>query len=103
VTTSNSADEALALGSVWRRWDPHVHLPGTLHEDRFGSLTVGEALSDLAGCTPRIEAIGVTDYFTTLSYRRALQAWTAGSGNSIQLLFPTSRSVLLFRRETAQP
>ncbi len=31
-------------GSLWRRWDPHLHLPGTLHNDNFGSLTVVAAL-----------------------------------------------------------
>lgn len=88
METAGSTSEPPGLGSVWRRWDPHVHFPGTLHEDRFGELSVGEALDDLASCTPAIEVIGVTDYFTTLSFRRALAAWKAGSGRGIKLIFP---------------
>ena len=47
-----------------------------------------EALERLAACSPEIEAIGVTDYFTTRSFRRALAARQGGAGSTIQLLFP---------------
>lgn len=75
-------------GSIWRRWDPHVHLPGTLFEDNFGDTSIAEALDVLASCKPPIEVVGVTDYFTTRSFRTAHEAWVAGSGSSIKLLFP---------------
>ena len=75
-------------GSIWRRWDPHVHLPGTLLNDQFGDLTVEEALEALAAAQPAIEAIGVTDYFTTASYRRAAAAVDSGVAPSIRLVFP---------------
>ncbi len=75
-------------GSVWRRWDPHVHLPGTLLSDHYGSTTVGEALDILANCAPGIEVVGVTDYATTRSFRQAQAAHAAGHGTSIKLLFP---------------
>ena len=77
-----------SVGSVWRRWDPHVHLPGTLFNDQFGSMTVAEALDALAACEPHIEAVGVTDYFTTESYRDAVAAWESGAGAGINFLFP---------------
>ena len=75
-------------GSLWRRWDPHVHLPGTLLNDQFSDLTIEQALDTLASREPSIEVIGVTDYFTTASFRRALHAWEAGAGGSIRTLFP---------------
>lgn len=75
-------------GSLWRRWDPHVHLPGTLNNNQFGSMTVAEALNALARCDPAIEAIGVTDYCTTRSFKRAQEACHQGAGTSIKLLFP---------------
>ncbi len=78
----------LTVGSMWRRWDPHVHLPGTLFNNQFGSTTVGEALDDLAACGPAIEVIGVTDYFSTRSFRLADATWKAGSGAAIKCLFP---------------
>ena len=86
VTTERS--DALNQGSLWRRWDPHVHLPGTLLNDQFASLSIEDALRGLARADPAIEVIGVTDYFTTASYRRAAAALDAGVAPSIQLAFP---------------
>lgn len=77
-----------SVGSVWRRWDPHVHLPGTLFNDQFGAMSVADALNALASREPAIEAVGVTDYFTTAGYRSAVEAWEAGAGTSIGFLFP---------------
>lgn len=47
-----------------------------------------QALDLLASRTPAIEAIGVTDYCTTASYRQAAEAVKAGAGEGIQLIFP---------------
>lgn len=75
-------------GSRWRRWDPHVHLSGTSAADDFGTMTVAVTLEALATRTPSIEVIGVTDYLSTRSYRRAVAAWEAGSGRRAWMLFP---------------
>ncbi len=75
-------------GSIWRRWDPHVHLPGTVLNNQFGELTIAEALDLLAACRPAIEAVGVTDYATTATFRAALAAWAGGAGEGLELLFP---------------
>jgi hypothetical protein len=75
-------------GSLWRCWDPHVHLPGTLRNDGFGALDIGEALDILASRNPAIEVVGVTDYGTTTSFREAQESQRAGAGVSIGLLFP---------------
>lgn len=75
-------------GSVWRRWDPHVHLPGTAQNDQFKDLTIEQALEALASQSPTIEVIGVTDYYTTSIFRQAHAAWKDGSGSSIRCLFP---------------
>lgn len=86
--TASENDHADDRGSLWRRWDPHVHLPGTLHNDQFGAAPIEDALDVLAGRRPAIEVIGVTDYFTTRSFRRARAAWDAGHGAGIRYLFP---------------
>lgn len=78
----------LSAGSIWRRWDPHVHLPGTLLNNQFGTTSIEDALNALDARTPKIEAIGVTDYYTTASFRKALAAWQGGAGTGISLLFP---------------
>lgn len=78
----------MSEGSKWRRWEPHVHMPGTLFEDQFKSATTEQALDALAACTPSIEVVGITDYFTTASFRRAHDAWHSGAGAGITYLFP---------------
>lgn len=83
-----AATEESSPGSLWRRWDPHVHLPGTVLNDQFGAMTVAEALEALGGREPGIGAIGVTDYLTTASYRRAADALCAGVAPSIRFAFP---------------
>lgn len=79
---------SLAVGSIWRRWDPHVHFPGTLLNDQFRTTSVSDALEALAACSPSIEGIGVTDYFSTRSFRTVTTAWRAGAGSGISYLFP---------------
>lgn len=83
-------------GSLWRRWDPHVHIPGTLRNNNFKATTVEDALNILAKRTPAIEVVGVTDYYTTASFHRAIGAWTSGAGDGIKMLFPNVEVRLAF-------
>ena len=40
--------KANSEGSIWHRWDPHIHMPGTLKEDRFtGDDTIEEYVKHL--------------------------------------------------------
>lgn len=75
-------------GSTWRRWDPHVHLPGTAANDQFGGMSIAAALDLLASRDPHIEVAGITDYCTTEIYKQAVFAWEAGAGSTLALLFP---------------
>jgi hypothetical protein len=88
MMTKHAPAPPLSQGSLWRRWDPHVHLPGTLFADEFGAATVEQALDALSECDPQIEAAGITDYWTTAGFRRASAAHDAGSGARIAFLFP---------------
>lgn len=73
---------------MWHRWDPHVHLPGTVLNDQFRDMDVPRALDQLCQQCPPIVAIGVTDYCTTASYRRAAESWANGAGSGIRFMFP---------------
>ena len=56
----------IGRGSEWRRWEPHIHAPGTVLNNQFGSGTPWETyLCTLETVTPKIEAIAVTDYYLT--------------------------------------
>ena len=66
-------------GSEWRRWEPHIHAPGTVLNNQFGgSDPWGNYLTTLEGLTPRIEAIAVTDYYVTDTYEEVLRHHSGG-------------------------
>lgn len=60
-------------GSEWNRWDPHIHAPGTVREDGFGG-DWDTYLTNIENSTPRIRALGITDYYSIETYS-AVKAW----------------------------
>lgn len=81
--------DILSRGSVWRRWDPHLHTPGTLFNDQFGGGDPwADYLTRLETSSPRIEAIGVTDYYGTETYRTLCGFRDLGRLPDVALLFP---------------
>lgn len=76
-----------ARGSLWHRWDPHLHAPGTLLNDQFGG--DWEAyLGRIEQSDPRIEALGVTDYFCIETYKEVRRRQAAGRLTDVRFLFP---------------
>lgn len=76
-------------GSHWHRWEPHIHAPGTVLNDQFkGSDKWESYLSSLEAVTPQIRAIGVTDYYSTDTYERVLEAKRSGRLPNCDLIFP---------------
>lgn len=79
----------LTRGSEWRRWEPHIHAPGTILNNHFGGSDPWEAyLTSLETLIPKIEAIAVTDYYVTDTYEAVLGHKGAGRLPAVQLLFP---------------
>ena len=61
-------------GSEWRRWEPHIHAPGTILNNQFGGAAAWDQyLTALENSTPRIRAIAVTDYYVTDTYEEVLR------------------------------
>lgn len=79
----------LSRGSEWRRWEPHIHAPGTVMNNQFSGLNAwGDYLTALEQATPVIEAIAVTDYYVTDTYEEVLRHKAAGRLPSAKLVFP---------------
>ena len=79
----------LSRGSQWNRWDPHIHSPDTVLNDQFrGSDPWARYLETLEAKSPRIRAIGVTDYYLTDNYEKVLQFKTAARLPHVRLIFP---------------
>lgn len=77
-------------GSEWRRWEPHIHAPGTILNNQFGGKDPWEDyLAILEAQTPTIEAIAVTDYYVTDTYETVRRHKDeAGRLPGVSLLFP---------------
>lgn len=76
-------------GSEWHRWEPHIHAPGTILNNQFGAAEPWEVyLTTLAGLTPQIEAIAVTDYYVTDIYEELLKHKADGRLPGVSLFFP---------------
>lgn len=76
-------------GSEWRRWEPHIHAPGTILNNQFSGAHPWENyLRTLEGLTPKIEAIGVTDYYVTETYEEVVRLHSTGRLPDVKLTFP---------------
>jgi len=79
----------ITRGSQWRRWEPHIHAPGTILNNKFGGVDPWESyIGSLETSSPRIEAIAVTDYYVTDTYEELVRRKAAGRLRDVQLLFP---------------
>jgi predicted ATPase len=74
-------------GSIWHRWDPQLHAPGTLFTDQFKG--DWEAyLTAIEQSSPLILALGVTDYFCIQTYKEVRKRKDAGRLRDVEFLFP---------------
>lgn len=72
-------------GSIWRRWDVHLHTPGTLQADEFGSW---EEYVDGLEAQSEVVALGITDYLSIRNYKQLLDEKHKGRLANVALLFP---------------
>jgi len=94
-------DSVNPRGALWNRWDPHIHAPGTILSDQYqGSDPWEEFLSRIEKSDPPIRALGITDYYSTVVYERALQKQKAGRLSGVGLIFPNVE--MRFGIETAK-
>ena len=84
-----TASQRLTRGSVWRRWDPHIHAPGTALNDQYSGEGVWETYFEaLEAARPAIQAVGVTDYYLLDTYETVIAAKADGRLPSVGFIFP---------------
>lgn len=76
-----------SVGSTWKRWDPHLHAPGTLRNNQFGNDWNGY-IRRIEAAQPAPVALGITDYFTLRGYKEVLKRRQAGALQPVKVLFP---------------
>lgn len=84
-------------GSEWRRWDLHIHTPGTLKNDQYEGKTIEEKWDNFYdtiahyigdGTDPlrTMEVIGITDYLSIDNYNKVIA--DGRLPDSIKLVLP---------------
>lgn len=66
--------ESINRGSIWRKWDFHVHTKNTNKNDQFSSKNFDDFCVELfkKAIANSISAIGITDYFCIENYKKVL-------------------------------
>ena len=78
-------------GSLWRKWDLHIHAPGTKKNDQYLTQKSTEDVLDLY--CDKIEqsdvvVFGITDYFSADSYFAFLKRFKERYPDSKKVFFP---------------
>ncbi|WP_299671804.1 TrlF family AAA-like ATPase [uncultured Roseobacter sp.] len=85
---NSKREQPQSRGSTWHYWEPHIHAPGTLHEDRYdGSEDLEDYLQKLENLTPVPSAIGITEYCVTETYERVREQKSLGRLENCNCLF----------------
>src|SRR5690606_18011497 len=77
-------------GSIWRRWDLHIHAPGTRLSDAFGDATDAEVWKrclDALNESP-VQVFGITDYFCCDTYFEVDRRFRHRHPDSSKVVFP---------------
>lgn len=79
------------FGSIWRRWDPHVHSPESVLNNQFPGAAPQEKwdrylahIEELEG----VSALGITDYFSIEGFLKVSDAKLNGRLANIDFIFP---------------
>jgi predicted metal-dependent phosphoesterase TrpH len=72
-------------GSEWRKWDLHVHTPGTGCEDKYKSW---DDFLQALRAEKDVSVVGVTDYLSIANYEHLIALKGGDKLGSIDLLIP---------------
>src|SRR6266849_2164652 len=77
-------------GSVWRKWDLHVHTPASIYHNYPGTEAEAWArfIADLEALPSEFKVIGINDYLFLDGYTRLLVEKAAGRLANLDLVLP---------------
>src|ERR1700694_2118388 len=79
----------LSIGSVWHRWDPHIHPPGTVLNNQYPAVGAWDQFIDrIEQSSPTIRALGITDYYSVDLYETVRAKQREGRFQKVDVLFP---------------
>ena len=80
----------LDVGSIWRKWDLHVHAPTSVFANQFGGNTE-EAWEDYITDIEQlrdISVLGITDYWSLEGYKKVMEYKDNRRLDNIELILP---------------
>lgn len=77
-----------ARGSVWRKWDLHVHTPDSLVHSYGGADAWDNFIDALSKLPPEFKVLGINDYIFLDGYKKVVEAKAADKLPNIDLLLP---------------
>jgi predicted ATP-dependent endonuclease of OLD family len=84
-------------GSEWRKWDLHVHTPGSINQQYKDTPESWEKfISALENLPKEIEVLGITDYYFIDGYKKVMDYRRSNRLKNIKKIFP----ILEFRIDT---
>jgi ABC-type lipoprotein export system ATPase subunit len=75
-------------GSLWRKWDLHVHTPASIVHQYAGADPWAQFLDELEALPPEFKVIGINDYIFLDGYRRIIAEKAANRLQNIDLFLP---------------
>jgi hypothetical protein len=75
-------------GSLWRKWDLHVHTPDSLVHNYTGPDPWNRFLLEIEALPPEFKVIGVNDYMFLTGYKRILKERANGRLLNIDMFLP---------------
>lgn len=77
-------------GSVWRRWDLHLHAPGTKLSNAFGDAEEEEVWGSYLDALENspVQVFGITDYFSCDTYFEVARRFQKRHPHSTKIFFP---------------
>lgn len=78
-------------GSLWNKWDLHVHTPATLANNNYGGNVDAaweEFFRDIEALPSSFKVIGINDYLFIDGYKRVIAAHDAGRMQNIDCFLP---------------
>jgi len=77
-------------GSLWSKWDLHIHTPSSIVNDYGGDTKEiwDRFIEDLEHLPPQFKAIGINDYIFIDGYRKVREAKLNGRLKNIDLILP---------------
>lgn len=79
-------------GARWRKWDLHIHAPGTALNDQFEGTNTAEKWEKYISCLEALPneffVLGITDYFSIRSFQQVMKLKSAGRLPKIELVIP---------------